>query len=313
LEVPVNRAISLLVPAAFLFLVSSIAHADPPNQYRTSIRNMATGTCLDADSLGNAAGGAILQWPCNPNDPYQLWNIVGVGGGQYTIQNVGAGTCLDAKAQQVTNGGSIIQFPCNSADPFQLWYLTPSSNGVLSIKNFGASNASTSPANGDCLDANASRPTGGTSIIQYGCDTGDNYQLWQTLTPPAFWGHYECEDSTYCDLGQGSTGRPNNTCTPGQVKYRIFGYDHTDRSKSCEVVLPNRVSCNDGGGSWQVNCGGTNVTINIGGDFYTSVGSSEIWGAPRCHLDQWHDYYNAYPGGSTETTVYGCNWTSNGP
>jgi hypothetical protein len=97
------------------------------------------------------------------------------------LQNVGANTCLDANARQVSNGGGIVQWPCNSADPFQLWYITPSSDGGLSIKNVGASNASTSPANGDCLDANYWRRSGGDSIIQYSCDMGDTYQMWQSL------------------------------------------------------------------------------------------------------------------------------------
>jgi hypothetical protein len=175
-----NRAISILVPTTFFFLVPAMAHADF-GTIHTLLRNAGAGTCLDADAKGIPSGGAIVQFPCNPNDDFQLWNLVEVGGGQYMLQNVGAGTCLDADARQVTSGGGIIQWPCNSADSFQLWYITPASNGGLSIKSFGASNASTSPANGDCLDANYYRRSGGDSIIQYGCDMGDTYQLWQSL------------------------------------------------------------------------------------------------------------------------------------
>jgi hypothetical protein len=32
--------------------------------------------CLDANSDQMYDGGAIIQWGCNSNDPYQLWNTI---------------------------------------------------------------------------------------------------------------------------------------------------------------------------------------------------------------------------------------------
>jgi hypothetical protein len=171
-----NRAIRVFVPVAFLFLVPAIAHA----QSDLLLRNAGAGTCLDANAQQAFNGGAIIQWPCNGADPFQQWNILEVGDGHFMIENQGAGTCLDANAHQAFNGGAIIQWQCNMADPFQLWYLTPASGGrLLSMKNFGASNVSASPSIGLCLDAHAQQVFAGGAIIQYGCDVGDPYQLWQ--------------------------------------------------------------------------------------------------------------------------------------
>jgi len=45
--------------------------------------------CLDADAQQMTDGGAIIQWGCNPHDPYQQWQIDGADDGGSLFQNLG--------------------------------------------------------------------------------------------------------------------------------------------------------------------------------------------------------------------------------
>jgi len=199
----VALAAGLSMPA-----VASPARAGEATVSTILIKNVAAGTCLDAngDRVGNY--GAIMQWePCSPGDTFQQWQPIQLGGapdsggGEQLVQfeNVGAtqaskanggpGLCLDAHAQQVYSGGAIIQYACDSSDLYQQWdlwaqaFLVPGgSRSYVSLANVGASLASEATGGPDlCLDANASQVKSAGAIIQYPCDGADNYQIWSSL------------------------------------------------------------------------------------------------------------------------------------
>jgi hypothetical protein len=141
------------------------------------LENRGAGTCLDARASDVRNGGAIIQWACNSSDSYQQWRVVvGADGYNPVLQNVGAGTCLDAKASDVGNGGAIIQWACNATgDAYQRWrvrgsgQLNTNGNANAGLENVGSNT---------CLDAKASDVRNGGAIIQWTCNSSDQYQWW---------------------------------------------------------------------------------------------------------------------------------------
>ena len=93
--------------------------------------NVGIPTCLDfaADLFGGVGYNKVIQFPCNPNDPYQLFYITDVGNGNWTFQNFGASLeynvplCLDLNYWGQYEGSPMIAYPCDTNDGFQLWYL----------------------------------------------------------------------------------------------------------------------------------------------------------------------------------------------
>jgi hypothetical protein len=147
----------------------------------------APGTCLDANAGQVYDGGAVMQWGCNGNDPYQQWRAEFAAntpyGAVYEIQNLGAdydnvADCLDANAGQVYDGGAIIQWGCNSNDPYQLWMFPGIGSSAFAMQNYGALIYQHAA---DCVDADAGQVYNGGAIIQWGCNTSDPFQQWQNV------------------------------------------------------------------------------------------------------------------------------------
>jgi uncharacterized protein YaaQ len=108
--------------------------------FLVSIKNNATGLCVDADAQQVYDFGSIIQWQCNTSDPFQMWILKATSEG-VTFENYGpylqgVNDCLDADAQQVNDNGGIIQWACNASDPYQNWVGQTSDNDVL--QNVGA-------------------------------------------------------------------------------------------------------------------------------------------------------------------------------
>ena len=96
--------------------------------------NVGTPTCLDfaadvPDWVGGVGYNKVIQFPCNPHDPYQLFYIGDMGNGNWIIQNFGASLefntplCLDLNYYSQWEGQPLIAYPCDTNDGFQLWYL----------------------------------------------------------------------------------------------------------------------------------------------------------------------------------------------
>lgn len=99
------------------------------------------GFCADADAQQTYDYGAVIQWGCNTNDPYQLWAWQVTPNG-YSLQSYGAylngaSECLDANSQEPFDYGAIIQWDCNSSDAFQLWNVESVSSNTVVLQNTG--------------------------------------------------------------------------------------------------------------------------------------------------------------------------------
>lgn len=145
------------------------------------------GTCLDANAQQVVPGGTVAQWECQTDDAYQNWTFKFVeaspDGYLYQVQNVGAldnddaADCLDADAYDVQDGGTIQQWGCDPTDPYQLWIITLLGGGAVSLQNYGALSQQGAV---ECLDADAQQVYSTGKIFQWGCDSSDIYQEWQT-------------------------------------------------------------------------------------------------------------------------------------
>lgn len=180
---------------ALAAVLAGVALTTGPASASASVPQFTHGTCLDANSGQVYDGGQIFQWECNASDLYQEWSAGLVEetayGPVYQLQNVGAldvnnaADCLDADAGQVYDGGEIIQMGCDTSDPYQLWLITNTApadgGGAWSYQNYGAL---LQQGAADCLDAHAGQAYDTGAIIQWGCNTSDAYQLWQSAIGP---------------------------------------------------------------------------------------------------------------------------------
>jgi hypothetical protein len=149
------------------------------------------GTCLDANAQQVWDTGAIAQWQCQTDDPFQDWTLKFVeaspDGYLYQLQNLGAlendnaADCLDADANDVGDGGTIQQWGCNPADPYQLWIVSIVGRGTGTYQNYGAL---TQDGAAECLDADAQEVYSTGKIFQWACDSNDPYQEWQLVNGP---------------------------------------------------------------------------------------------------------------------------------
>jgi hypothetical protein len=168
---------------ALAAVLASVALTTGPASAET-----APGTCLDANAGQVYDGGAIIQWGCNSDDPYQGWEAVWTAntpyGAVYQLQDLGAlddnnaADCLDADAGQVYDGGAVTQWGCDASDPYQLWIFHFIGNSDFTLQNYGAL---IYQGAADCLDADAQQVYDGGAIIQWGCNTSDPYQQWQRM------------------------------------------------------------------------------------------------------------------------------------
>jgi hypothetical protein len=151
-----------------------------------------SGICLDANAGETYDFGAITQYSCNIDDPYQSWTLNPVTntpyGTSYQLLNdgaaliKGAGDCLDANAQQVYDGGQIMQWACNPQDPYQQWIFLNDNQGSYILMNYG--DILYNPL-AMCLDAYKGQEYDGGKVIQYTCNGSDSFQQW-TLQPSAY-------------------------------------------------------------------------------------------------------------------------------
>lgn len=182
-----------VLSVALVPVLAGLAFTTSPAQAATSI------TCLDANAQQVHNDGAIVQWVCNGNDPYQEWKPIAVAsnpnlppppppppsGTLVQLQNVGAldnnnaADCLDADAQETYNYGAVIQWGCNAGDTSQQWIMIQTSAGYL-FQSYGAYLQGAS----ECLDADAQQVYSGGSVIQWSCNESDPFQQWKPDVDP---------------------------------------------------------------------------------------------------------------------------------
>lgn len=124
-----------------------------------TIRNAASGKCLDASDWGN--GIDVIQYECHGKNN-QKWQVMVYNDGTIALANDFSKKCLDAS--DWGKGTNVIQYGCHDG-PNQRWHYRFSGNGRASLVNL---------ASGKCLDA--SDYGKGTAVIQYDCGPQSNQQ-----------------------------------------------------------------------------------------------------------------------------------------
>ncbi|WP_018348675.1 RICIN domain-containing protein [Longispora albida] len=143
------------------FLAAPAAQAAPVWSY-VWIESLLSGHCV---AVQDAVPGSqpVKVTPCADAN-YQLWDVLLVSSGKYTVRNTGSGLCLAAQGGAL--GSPIVQVACGAGSA-QLWYLSGSGN------HFSIRNVST----GRCM--NAQSGPNGSPVLQANCPgvTNPNYAL----------------------------------------------------------------------------------------------------------------------------------------
>jgi hypothetical protein len=96
----------------------------PTTDGHYTIRNQATGKCLDLEGGPNAtAGSYVNEWDCQ-GQPTQKWDVLDwtADPGAGALRNVYTGECMDVRGNGTSNGTGIDIWPCTGTDN-QKWTL----------------------------------------------------------------------------------------------------------------------------------------------------------------------------------------------
>jgi hypothetical protein len=98
------------------------------------LKNQKSGLCLNMMGGANANNGsAVAQWPCNSNDPNQLWDLYATSiPGYYIYANYGTAPllCMTVSADSTKNGAKVQGWntgscPLNENDSSYFWTADP--------------------------------------------------------------------------------------------------------------------------------------------------------------------------------------------
>jgi hypothetical protein len=94
-------------------------------------RNRSTNMCINA--YYNRDGGAVSNWPCDPNDSAQNFDVVGLGGNTVLLRKSNTNFCLNVPYH--VNSGQVTAWTCNTGDVDQRFLMSnvggTSGSGVL--------------------------------------------------------------------------------------------------------------------------------------------------------------------------------------
>jgi hypothetical protein len=91
------------------------------------IKNRLSGLCLDVANNSTAAGAAVVQNPCDVNDPAQRWivpklaEIFSPDGGFRHYVNKNSGLAMDVAGGSTANNAAVIQYPSHGGITNQLF------------------------------------------------------------------------------------------------------------------------------------------------------------------------------------------------
>jgi arabinan endo-1,5-alpha-L-arabinosidase len=156
-----TRTLRLFLASLAIAAGALPAHAQMLPDYPISLRNIATGLCLDIFQNDTRTGGQLIQWQCHSN-ANQQWMLYR-SGQAYEIVNQNSGLCLDVRGGQRNNGVDVIQWTC-MRQPNQLWYVTPGPDGLI-LRNVNSNR---------CLDVPRSSTRAGERLVQWDCNGGRN-------------------------------------------------------------------------------------------------------------------------------------------
>jgi hypothetical protein len=121
--------------------------------------------CLDVEGGSNRNEANVQQWSCSGGSN-QLWDVIDLGRGEYSIVNQRSNKALTV-AGGGSDGANIEQNRWSGGDN-QRWHLERAGNGAYRI---------ISKATRSCLDVEGAKREDGANIQTWGCSGGAN-QAW---------------------------------------------------------------------------------------------------------------------------------------
>jgi hypothetical protein len=131
------------------------------------IVSKSSGKCLDVEGMSTRNAATVQQWSCSGGSN-QLWDIIDLGRGEYSIVSQGSNKVLEVASGAQNDGANIDQFRWNGGDN-QRWRIERAGGGAYRI---------VSVRSGKCLDLEGSRREDGVKIQLWSCGGGAN-QAWE--------------------------------------------------------------------------------------------------------------------------------------
>jgi Ricin-type beta-trefoil lectin domain len=128
--------------------------------------------CLQPADASLESGAAIVQEPCDDENPAQHWTADGKDGQVVRYHNVNSGLCLDAFGS-AANGTHVIQWPCNSISNERWQHVVPDIIDVID----GPIISRVSGTSSHCLDVPNDATTVGLQVQIWRCN-GTAAQQW---------------------------------------------------------------------------------------------------------------------------------------
>ena len=124
-----------------------------------------SGKCLDVEGRSNRNAANIQQWTCSGGSN-QLWDVIDLGRGQFSIISQGSNKALTVSGDS-GDGANVEQFRWNGGDT-QRWRVERAGDGAYRL---------VSVSNNSCLDVEGAKRDDGANIQLWGCSGGAN-QIW---------------------------------------------------------------------------------------------------------------------------------------
>ncbi len=159
------RGLACLLLAGVAAAVVGLVGAAPASAEDTflPIQNFGSYKCLQPENGSLELGAAIVQEPCDPNNPAQLWEAIPLGGFSFHYMNQASQLCLDARGG-ATNGTPIQQWTCNWISN-EKWQPGSSFPGVAHALTSQVSGTSS-----HCLDEPGAQGSDGLAMQLYSCN-----------------------------------------------------------------------------------------------------------------------------------------------
>jgi Ricin-type beta-trefoil lectin domain len=124
-----------------------------------------SGKCLDVEGRSTRNAANIQQWSCSGGSN-QLWDVIDLGRGQFSIISHGSNKALTV-ASRSSDGANVEQNRWNGGDN-QRWRVERAGGGAYRL---------VSVSNNACLDVEGAKRDDGANIQLWGCSGGAN-QTW---------------------------------------------------------------------------------------------------------------------------------------
>jgi hypothetical protein len=146
--------------SASLFFLPTVTQLNGQNAWeRGQIVDQNSGRCLGVRGGSSERGAALIQWPCNPNNQHQRWQMRRSG----EIVNAFSGKCMGIGGGSTESGQAVVQWDC-IGHPDQRWQMR--GRGEIVNRN-----------SGKCMGVLGGSTENGAAVVQWDCN-GSPDQRW---------------------------------------------------------------------------------------------------------------------------------------